>query len=55
MLRLRLENAKPGMKLAMPVTHPARPATILLKAGVILQERAVDGLDHGRGDASLGP
>ena len=44
MLRLRLENAKPGMKLAMPVTHPARPATILLKAGVILQERTIERL-----------
>jgi HD-GYP domain-containing protein (c-di-GMP phosphodiesterase class II) len=43
-LRLHLENAKPGMKLAMPVTHPAQPAMVLLHAGIVLDGHMIERL-----------
>lgn len=41
MLRVPLTNARPGMALAMPVFHPRSPNTVLLKAGVTLDERLI--------------
>lgn len=41
MLRLSVIQAKPGMRLAMPVYHPKQGATILLRAGAVLQEATI--------------
>ena len=44
MLRVATVQAKPGMKLAMALFHPERHDTILLKAGVELDERIINRL-----------
>lgn len=44
MLRVATVQAKPGMKLAMALFHPERHDTILLKAGVELDERIISRL-----------
>ena len=36
MLRICAIHAKAGMRLAMPIFHPQRPATVLLKTGALL-------------------
>jgi HD-GYP domain-containing protein (c-di-GMP phosphodiesterase class II) len=41
MLRVPIAYAKPGMVLAMPIFHPKRHDTVLLKAGMGLDERTV--------------
>jgi hypothetical protein len=40
MLRVVIQHARPGMKLAMPVLHP-RTGTVLLKAGFQLSDRFI--------------
>ncbi len=41
MLRVRTNHARPGMELAMPVYHPRRHDTLLLKPGVHLESRTI--------------
>jgi HD-GYP domain-containing protein (c-di-GMP phosphodiesterase class II) len=41
MLRVAMPQARPGMVLALPVHHPRRPATVLLRAGATLDEPAI--------------
>lgn len=41
MLRVSLSQARAGMKLAMPVLHPDRPGTVLLRDGVELRSPAI--------------
>ena len=41
MLRVPLTQAEPGMTLALPVLHPERPDTMLLRAGFEIDERAL--------------
>jgi HD-GYP domain-containing protein (c-di-GMP phosphodiesterase class II) len=41
MLRVGIAQAKAGMSLAIPVYHPARPASVLLNEGVRLDDRMV--------------
>lgn len=41
MLRVGLDQAKPGMTLALPVYHPLRHDTCLLAAGVDLDQRTI--------------
>lgn len=41
MLRVRPVQAKPGMVLAMPIFHPRSEGTLLLKAGVELEEPTI--------------
>lgn len=44
MLRVPMNHARPGMVLAMPVLHPERPGTALLKSGVALGDGVIDRL-----------
>ncbi|MCA9283217.1 MAG: HD domain-containing protein [Phycisphaeraceae bacterium] len=44
MLRVTLNQAKPGMVLATPVHHPERPDTVLLNQGFVLDQPALDRL-----------
>ncbi len=44
MLRLSTVQAKPGMRLAMPVYHPKQGSAILLRAGAVLQEKVIQRL-----------
>jgi len=44
MLRVPIAYAKPGMVLAMPILHPRRPDTVLLKDGITLDGRSIDRL-----------
>jgi len=46
MLRVRMSEAEPGMVLAMPIYHPKRHGTILLKAGITLEERTIARLEE---------
>src|SRR5690349_9315137 len=41
MLRVLLSQAAPGMVLGVPLYHPLRPGTILLRAGVALDEHTI--------------
>lgn len=41
MLRVPIAYAKPGMVLAMPIVHPRRPDTILLKDGITLDAHSI--------------
>lgn len=41
MLRVLLSMARAGMALAMPIYHPKRPGTILLRAGVKLDDVSI--------------
>ncbi len=41
MLRVPTNIAKPGMVLALPIFHPRRPDTMLLKAGMALDARNI--------------
>jgi HD-GYP domain-containing protein (c-di-GMP phosphodiesterase class II) len=41
MLRVPIASAIPGMVLAMPVLHPRRPDTVLLTAGLSIDERII--------------
>jgi len=41
MLRVPISQAKPGMVLALPLIHPRRHDTILLKPGLTLDERSI--------------
>lgn len=42
MLRVALSQAIPGMRLAMPLAHPERPTTTLLRGGFTLDERTIE-------------
>jgi hypothetical protein len=44
MLRVDLSQARPGMELAMPVTHPRSPETVLLRAGFTLDGKTIERL-----------
>lgn len=44
MLRVPIAYAKPGMVLAMPILHPRRADTILLKSGIQLDAHSIDRL-----------
>jgi HD-GYP domain-containing protein (c-di-GMP phosphodiesterase class II) len=44
MLRVPIGYAHAGMVLAMPIFHPRRPDTMLLKAGMVLDDRTVQRL-----------
>jgi HD-GYP domain-containing protein (c-di-GMP phosphodiesterase class II) len=46
MLRVRMSEAEPGMVLAMPIYHPKRHGTVLLKAGITLEERTIARLEE---------
>lgn len=41
MLRLRLQHARPGMELALPIHHPRQPSVVLLQAGVPLDALSI--------------
>lgn len=41
MLRVSVAAARPGMRLAMPVYHPRRPDTVLLKENIALEQRTI--------------
>src|SRR3954469_2336888 len=41
MLRVPIAYAKPGMVLALPIFHPKRPDTVLLKEGLGLDSRSI--------------
>ena len=41
MLRVPIQEAAPGMSLAMPVYHPRRGGPVLLKAGVTLDDKLI--------------
>lgn len=41
MLRVDIASAKPGMTLAVPVTHARYPTRVLLRAGFVLNEAAI--------------
>lgn len=41
MLRVAIEQAKPGMVLALPLIHPRRQDTVLLKPGMALDGRSI--------------
>lgn len=44
MLRIATHRAVPGMQLALPVLHPARPEHVLLKPGAMLESASLDAL-----------
>ncbi len=44
MLRVSIQEAVEGMRLAMPVYHPRRGGPVLLKAGVSLEQRLISRL-----------
>lgn len=44
MLRVELADARPGMELAVPVTHPTNPETVLLRTGFTLDEKTISRL-----------
>lgn len=44
MLRVPIKQARQGMTLALPVQHPARPGTVLLRAGATLESRTIERL-----------
>lgn len=44
MLRVLLSQAEPGMILGLPLYHPLRPGTILLRAGVALDGHTINRL-----------
>jgi len=41
MLKVELAAVKPGMELAMPVSHPRHPTRVLLRAGYALEHAAI--------------
>lgn len=41
MLRVSLSQARPGMTLALPVLHPERPGTVLLRGGVEIRSSVI--------------
>lgn len=45
MLRIGSSHARPGMRLAAPVYHPNRPATVLLRSGALLTDLMIAKLD----------
>ncbi|MBK7403458.1 MAG: HD domain-containing protein [Phycisphaerales bacterium] len=46
MLRVELTQARPGMELAMPITHPRNPDIVLLRAGFSLDSKTIERLDE---------
>lgn len=44
MLRVELAQARPGMELAMPITHPKMPGRVLLRAGFTLDAKTIERL-----------
>ncbi|MAE65399.1 MAG: hypothetical protein CMJ18_14100 [Phycisphaeraceae bacterium] len=44
MLKIGLDNAQPGMTLALDIPHPQQPSQVLLRSGVQLTQRIVDHL-----------
>ncbi|MCC7388096.1 MAG: HD domain-containing protein [Phycisphaerales bacterium] len=41
MLRVELAQARPGMELAMPISHPRMPGRVLLRAGFVLDSKTI--------------
>lgn len=46
MLRVELADARPGMELALPITHPANPETVLLRTGFTLDDKTISRLSE---------
>ncbi len=46
MLRVRTNEARAGMRLALPVYHPTRPGTVLIRAGLPLEKIALQRLQE---------
>ena len=46
MLRVDLTQARPGMELAMPITHPRNPDVVLLRSGFSLDSKTIERLDE---------
>ncbi|MFG0260175.1 MAG: HD-GYP domain-containing protein [Phycisphaerales bacterium JB041] len=46
MLRVELADARPGMELALPITHPANPETVLLRTGFTLDRKTISRLSE---------
>lgn len=46
MLRVELADARPGMELALPITHPANPETVLLRTGFRLDHKTISRLSE---------
>lgn len=46
MLKVEMRYAKPGMTLALPVTHPERPQHILLRVGYVLDREVIQRLSE---------
>ena len=46
MLRVELVDARPGMELALPITHPANPETVLLRSGFTLDHKTISRLSE---------
>lgn len=46
MLRVQLGQARPGMELALPVTHPKSPDTVLLRRGYVLDGKTIGRLSE---------
>lgn len=46
MQRRVIEQLEPGMTLAMPIRHPARPGAVLVRPGVQLSRKAIERLDE---------
>jgi HD-GYP domain-containing protein (c-di-GMP phosphodiesterase class II) len=44
LLRVRLHDARPGMKLALPVYHPQTPGQVLLRSGFELTDEVLERL-----------
>lgn len=44
MLRVELAQASAGMELAMPITHPKSPGTVLLRSGFVLDGKTINRL-----------
>lgn len=41
MLRVEMAQARPGMEIAMPITHPKSPETVLLRSGFVLDSKTI--------------
>lgn len=44
MLRVELAQARPGMEIALPITHPKSPETVLLRSGFVLDRKTINRL-----------
>ncbi len=46
MLRVEIAQARPGMELAMPITHPKNPGQVLLRPGFVLDAKTIGRLEQ---------